>query len=60
MKASDFVNDLRKKFPEEYKKNGDRGIAERLGTVSYTHLDVYKRQLQILPNVLDRTQLLVL
>ena len=31
MKASDFVNDLRKKFPEEYKKNGDRGIAERLG-----------------------------
>jgi len=31
LKASDFVNDLRKKFPEEYQKNGDRGIAERLG-----------------------------
>jgi hypothetical protein len=31
LKASEFVKNLRKKFAEEYKTNGDRGIAVRLG-----------------------------
>lgn len=31
MKASEFVNDLRKKFSAEYENDGDRGIAKRLG-----------------------------
>jgi hypothetical protein len=31
MKASEFVEDLRKKFSDEYNSDGDRGIAGRLG-----------------------------